>query len=223
MHTPILALLASRPLGPLCLLVRSFVHSFVFSLIAFGQSPQISAIIGSIMIGLVGILPLFLLPVNSRIDEVCCLMLRSQFWSPMLTARPASLLQDGRISRTLRNLLGCACGGLLADVFLHLLPEVSVMASNGQPLHPSTPPLLIFQSSAVDKPQPRRAPGTRQRPAHCRHAHGTVGHCWDCRLPNPGEGCHRHQGRRGHTHQPVRRKLQPSVHAQTPGATIRQR
>lgn len=59
----------------------------------------IGAIVGSLTIGLVGILPLFLISTDDK------------------------LLQDGKLTASLRTMLGLACGGLLGNAFLHILPE----------------------------------------------------------------------------------------------------
>eukprot|EP00053_Salpingoeca_punica_P011825 m.105358 g.105358 ORF g.105358 m.105358 type:complete len:389 (+) comp15794_c0_seq4:349-1515(+) len=69
---------------------------------------KLMALFGSTLIALVGVLPLLVIPVNTRFDE------------------------DGLASRNLRMLLGFACGGLLADVFLHLLPEAAQRAREAQ-------------------------------------------------------------------------------------------
>lgn len=59
----------------------------------------LGAVIGSLTIGLVGILPLFLISTDDK------------------------LLKDGKLTPTLRTMLGFACGGLLGNAFLHILPE----------------------------------------------------------------------------------------------------
>lgn len=57
------------------------------------------AILASLVIGAVGILPLCIVPLDAKLDE------------------------NGTLSGRLRILLGFACGSLLSDVFLHILPE----------------------------------------------------------------------------------------------------
>jgi zinc transporter 13 len=59
----------------------------------------LGAVIGSLTVGLVGILPLFLISTDDK------------------------LLKDGKLTPTLRTMLGFACGGLLGNAFLHILPE----------------------------------------------------------------------------------------------------
>ncbi|KAJ6639169.1 Zinc transporter ZIP13 like [Pseudolycoriella hygida] len=68
----------------------------------FGYTPWIFSLLGSALIGLSGILPLFVIPIETG-DK------NSEF-------NPAE-------SKSLKILLSFAVGGLLGDVFLHLLPE----------------------------------------------------------------------------------------------------
>jgi len=58
----------------------------------------VGAVLGSVMVGLSGVLPLFLVPANKK---------------------GGNTVSD----ENLKYLLGFAVGGLLGDVFLHLLPE----------------------------------------------------------------------------------------------------
>ncbi|XP_043274037.1 zinc transporter ZIP13 homolog [Venturia canescens] len=66
----------------------------------FEYQPWIFSIIGSTMVGLSGILPLFVIPIEEGAN-----------------------LKNGAAAGTLKILLSFAVGGLLGDVFLHLLPE----------------------------------------------------------------------------------------------------
>lgn len=68
----------------------------------FGYTPWVFSLLGSALIGLSGILPLFVIPIETGGKN-------SDF-------NPAE-------SKSLKVLLSFAVGGLLGDVFLHLLPE----------------------------------------------------------------------------------------------------
>lgn len=70
---------------------------------SFEYTPWVFSILGSILIGLSGILPLIVIPGGDETDTDS-------------TKNPAE-------SKTLKVLLSFAVGGLLGDVFLHLLPE----------------------------------------------------------------------------------------------------
>ncbi|XP_063541793.1 zinc transporter ZIP13 homolog [Cydia strobilella] len=78
-------------------LFPEYLVSFVDEL---DEHPWLFASLASILVGLSGILPLFIIP----IDETAS-------------------FKDGSGAATLRILLSFAVGGLLGDVFLHLLPE----------------------------------------------------------------------------------------------------
>lgn len=62
--------------------------------------PWLYSLLGSTMVGLTGIFPLFVIPIDEGAD-----------------------LKTGASAGTLKILLSFAVGGLLGDVFLHLLPE----------------------------------------------------------------------------------------------------
>lgn len=66
----------------------------------FGYTPWLFSLLGSTMIGLTGIFPLLVIPIEEGAD-----------------------LKTGDSAGTLKILLSFAVGGLLGDVFLHLLPE----------------------------------------------------------------------------------------------------
>ncbi|XP_034937266.1 zinc transporter ZIP13 homolog [Chelonus insularis] len=66
----------------------------------FEYQPWIFSILGSTMVGLSGVLPLFVIPIEEGAN-----------------------LKHGAGAKTLKLLLSFAVGGLLGDVFLHLLPE----------------------------------------------------------------------------------------------------
>lgn len=66
----------------------------------FEYTPWLFSLLGSTMIGLTGIFPLLLIPIDEGAD-----------------------LKTGDSAGTLKILLSFAVGGLLGDVFLHLLPE----------------------------------------------------------------------------------------------------
>ncbi|XP_035737992.1 zinc transporter ZIP13 homolog [Vespa mandarinia] len=63
-------------------------------------NPWFFSILGSTMVGLAGVLPLLIIPIEEGAD-----------------------LKNGASAGTLKLLLSFAVGGLLGDVFLHLLPE----------------------------------------------------------------------------------------------------
>ncbi|XP_013165757.1 PREDICTED: zinc transporter ZIP13 homolog [Papilio xuthus] len=77
--------------------VPEYIWNFVEEL---DEHPWLFAALASILVGLSGILPLLIIP----IDET-------------------ATFKDGAGAATLRILLSFAVGGLLGDVFLHLLPE----------------------------------------------------------------------------------------------------
>ncbi|KAF5298031.1 hypothetical protein FQR65_LT09842 [Abscondita terminalis] len=80
-------------------------------LAGWDQVPWVGAVVGSVLIGLSGILPLLVIP----IDET-------------------NNLKQGDSANTLKTLLSFAVGGLLGDVFLHSLPEIwanSASKTNG--------------------------------------------------------------------------------------------
>ena len=66
----------------------------------FEYTPWLFSLLGSTMIGLTGIFPLLVIPIDEGAD-----------------------LKTGDSAGTLRILLSFAVGGLLGDVFMHLLPE----------------------------------------------------------------------------------------------------
>ncbi|KAM7361239.1 zinc transporter Zip99C isoform 1-T4 [Cochliomyia hominivorax] len=70
---------------------------------AFEYTPWIFSLLGSVVIGLSGILPLLIIPTDETLKE--------------------KGYKDPSESKFLRVLLSFAVGGLLGDVFLHLLPE----------------------------------------------------------------------------------------------------
>ncbi|EAT32983.1 AAEL014762-PA [Aedes aegypti] len=82
-------------------------------------TPWIFSLLGSALIGLSGILPLAVIPVG--------------------TGGGDKEFKDPAESKTLKVLLSFAVGGLLGDVFLHLLPEAwgSDVSSGGVDGHPS--------------------------------------------------------------------------------------
>lgn len=81
--------------------VPEFVVPMVSVLRSFEYHPWVFAVIGSTLVGLSGILPLLVIPIEEGAN-----------------------LKSGAGSQSLRVLLSFAVGCLLGDVFLHLLPEV---------------------------------------------------------------------------------------------------
>jgi len=69
--------------------------------------PVLLSVIGSIVVGLSGLVPLLILPVNDSIS-----------------------LKTGPGSKHLRLLLSFSVGGMLGDVFLHVLPEVWISSKD---------------------------------------------------------------------------------------------
>lgn len=72
----------------------------LFSFLTLEYQPWVMSMLGSFLVGMSGILPLVIIP----LDET-------------------AVLKTGTGAKTLRVLLSFAVGGLLGDVFLHLLPE----------------------------------------------------------------------------------------------------
>ncbi|XP_059050547.1 zinc transporter ZIP13 homolog [Achroia grisella] len=81
--------------------LAGFVPEYFFNIVEeLDEHPWLFAALASVLVGLSGILPLLIIP----IDET-------------------ATFKDGSGAATLRILLSFAVGGLLGDVFLHLLPE----------------------------------------------------------------------------------------------------
>uniref|UniRef100_A0A182NL67 Selenoprotein P N-terminal domain-containing protein n=1 Tax=Anopheles dirus TaxID=7168 RepID=A0A182NL67_9DIPT len=81
--------------------MNQYVPEFISSI---GYVPWLYSLLGSALIGLSGILPMFIIPDATKNGK-------------------DSELSDPAESKTLKILLSFAVGGLLGDVFLHLLPE----------------------------------------------------------------------------------------------------
>lgn len=81
-------------------------------------NPWVFSLLGSTMVGLAGILPLLVIPIEEGAD-----------------------LKNGASAGTLKILLSFAVGGLLGDVFLHLLPEAwgNDLLKRASPNPPSMP------------------------------------------------------------------------------------
>lgn len=96
----------------------SYVPVPISSATLVDYQPWIMSLLGSILVGLSGILPLLVIPLEDT-----------------------ATLKTGTGAKTLRVLLSFAVGGLLGDVFLHLLPEAwnnqysysSTSSRNAQP------------------------------------------------------------------------------------------
>lgn len=84
------------------LLTNQFYTMDVFNSVipTFAYYPWVWSIIGSIIVGLSGIFPLLVIPIEEGAN-----------------------LKKGAGAKTLKVLLSFAVGGLLGDIFLHLLPE----------------------------------------------------------------------------------------------------
>ncbi|XP_063976545.1 zinc transporter ZIP13 homolog [Diachasmimorpha longicaudata] len=83
----------------------------------FEYQPWFFSLLGSVMVGLSGIFPLLVIPIEDGVN-----------------------LKNGASAGTLRLLLSFAVGGLLGDVFLHLLPEAwgnKSLNTNSTKDHPS--------------------------------------------------------------------------------------
>ncbi|XP_028157103.1 zinc transporter ZIP13 homolog [Ostrinia furnacalis] len=81
--------------------LAGYIPEYLFTLMEeLDEHPWLFAALASVLVGLSGILPLLIIP----IDE-------------------SASFKDGAGAATLRVLLSFAVGGLLGDVFLHLLPE----------------------------------------------------------------------------------------------------
>lgn len=81
-------------------LVVQYVPEFIRG-IEFEYTPWIFSVLGAMCIGLAGILPLFIIPIDVNGKDY----------------------SDPSESKSLKVFLSFAVGGLLGDVFLHLLPE----------------------------------------------------------------------------------------------------
>ncbi|XP_013117085.2 zinc transporter ZIP13 homolog [Stomoxys calcitrans] len=81
-------------------LVKNYMPDFVM---AFEYTPWVFSLLGSVVIGLSGILPLIIIPTDEKLEK--------------------EGYSDPGESKFLKVLLSFAVGGLLGDVFLHLLPE----------------------------------------------------------------------------------------------------
>ncbi|XP_015120293.1 zinc transporter ZIP13 homolog [Diachasma alloeum] len=83
----------------------------------FEYQPWFFSLLGSVMVGLSGVFPLLVIPIEDGVN-----------------------LKNGAGAGTLRLLLSFAVGGLLGDVFLHLLPEAwgnKSLNTNSTKDHPS--------------------------------------------------------------------------------------
>lgn len=81
-------------------IVNNYLPEFVKG---FEYTPWVFSLLGSVVIGLAGILPLIIIPTEEKLDK--------------------DGFKDPAESKFLKVLLSFAVGGLLGDVFLHLLPE----------------------------------------------------------------------------------------------------
>ncbi|XP_018571155.1 zinc transporter ZIP13 homolog [Anoplophora glabripennis] len=88
-------------------IMQDLVPSWIFAL---EYMPWLWAMFGSILVGLSGVLPLLVIPIDHTDD-----------------------LKQGDGANKLKTLLSFAVGGLLGDVFLHSLPEIwaNDVANNG--------------------------------------------------------------------------------------------
>uniref|UniRef100_A0A1Q3G3M6 Putative zinc transporter zip13 n=2 Tax=Culex tarsalis TaxID=7177 RepID=A0A1Q3G3M6_CULTA len=100
-------------------LYREVLDNFVPECVkSLEYTPWVFSLLGSALIGLSGILPLVVIPAGGKDGE-------KEF-------------NDPAESKTLKVLLSFAVGGLLGDVFLHLLPEAwsSDVSRSGEDGHP---------------------------------------------------------------------------------------
>ncbi|XP_022210930.2 zinc transporter ZIP13 homolog [Drosophila obscura] len=98
-------------------LMNNYVPEYFKS---FQYTPWVFSLLGSVVIGLSGIFPLFIIPTEEKLAK--------------------NGYKDPAESKFLRVLLSFAVGGLLGDVFLHLLPEAwegDHHSSSGDSSHPS--------------------------------------------------------------------------------------
>ncbi|XP_052752828.1 zinc transporter ZIP13 homolog [Galleria mellonella] len=81
--------------------LAGFIPEYFFNIVEeLDEHPWLFAALASVLVGLSGILPLLIIPIDDTAS-----------------------FKDGSGAATLRILLSFAVGGLLGDVFLHLLPE----------------------------------------------------------------------------------------------------
>lgn len=97
-------------------LVHSYMPDFVKS---FEYTPWVFSLLGSAVIGLAGILPLIIIPTHEDSKD------------------KNNDYNDPAESKFLKVLLSFAVGGLLGDVFLHLLPEAWESDTASDSGHPS--------------------------------------------------------------------------------------
>ncbi|CAH0554714.1 unnamed protein product [Brassicogethes aeneus] len=85
-------------------IMMDFVPPWVLTM---GYIPWIWAVFGSLLVGLSGVLPLIVIPIDESDDLI-----------------------KGASANTLKTLLSFAVGGILGDVFLHSLPEIFANEAN---------------------------------------------------------------------------------------------
>uniref|UniRef100_T1HLM5 Uncharacterized protein n=3 Tax=Rhodnius prolixus TaxID=13249 RepID=T1HLM5_RHOPR len=83
----------------------------VNSFSALDYNPWVGSVIGSVIVGLSGIFPLLVIPIDGGVN-----------------------ISKGVSGDRLKLLLSFAVGGLLGDVFLHLLPEAWNLQSKQSPI-----------------------------------------------------------------------------------------
>nr|XP_014098416.1 zinc transporter ZIP13 homolog [Bactrocera oleae]XP_014098417.1 zinc transporter ZIP13 homolog [Bactrocera oleae]XP_014098418.1 zinc transporter ZIP13 homolog [Bactrocera oleae]XP_036212730.1 zinc transporter ZIP13 homolog [Bactrocera oleae] len=99
-------------------LVHNYMPDFLLTMTKhFVYTPWVFSLLGSVVIGLAGILPLIIIPTDENLKE--------------------GGYKDPGESKFLKVLLSFAVGGLLGDVFLHLLPEAWEGERNTSSEHPS--------------------------------------------------------------------------------------
>jgi zinc transporter 13 len=95
-------------------------------LFAMDYVPWLWAMIGSILVGLSGVLPLLVIPIDQTDN-----------------------LKQGASANKLKTLLSFAVGGLLGDVFLHSLPEIWANDAAKNDGHPTTTTGLLILSGLI--------------------------------------------------------------------------
>ncbi|CAD6995170.1 unnamed protein product [Ceratitis capitata] len=99
-------------------LVQNYVPDFIMEASKhFVYTPWVFSLLGSVVIGLAGILPLIIIPSEEKLKK--------------------GGFKDPGESKFLKVLLSFAVGGLLGDVFLHLLPEAWEGEKHSSTGHPS--------------------------------------------------------------------------------------
>lgn len=90
---------------------------------SFEYTPWVFSLLGSVVIGLSGIFPLIIIPTEEKMAKEGYKDRKSHAYEKYINWTWITSHPTAADSKLLRVLLSFAVGGLLGDVFLHLLPE----------------------------------------------------------------------------------------------------